>query len=401
MTVLIGIIGNDAARFHEFTASTLRLRRPPDSHLEFLIGGDWCGARNALAQQCLDGDFTHLWFMDDDHSFSPDLLLQLLAWDKPLVVPMCLQRVFPFAPVSYVKSPVELAHLGDFIPIDLSNHPGGGLVELEAGGAAGMLIHRDVLEATKLQWVTPEHSTTVMPVQAEVPWFEYTDQSEDIVFCEKAKAAGFTLWGDLGARLGHITTAVVIPSYTEEHGWTTGLRVGKDYDIRVKQTYDLIEDGRREVAAPVVRSDPEAAELIPLSERASGASGEGNDPDTGAAALSVQDPCGICGAQSAWTDAAGRQGCEAHPPNATEWSAERIEIWQTEDDGRVRWWWRALDWEGKIMAKDSGLREDQVIATAELLFPDTSVHLIAREIDDSRIQQQYGPPTRLWNREVG
>lgn len=359
--ILIGIIGNDAARFHEFTASTLRLRRPENSDIQMLIGGDWCGARNALAQATLDGDYTHLWFMDDDHSFSPDLLLRLEAWGKPLVTPICLQRVFPFAPVEYVAAPPELAHLGDFIPIDLSNHPGGGLVEIEAGGAAGMLISREVLEVVK------ENGRGGNGVPDE-PWFEYGDQSEDVLFCEKAKAAGFTLYADLGARLGHITTCVVIPSYTEEHGWTTGLRIGKDYDIRVKQTYDLIEDGRRErepaaVSAIVEVELPEAT----VSPIAWG----GIEPD----------------------QVGGEAGMGADDLPA----AERIEIWM---DDELRWWWRAIDHEGVIIAQDSAVNEPTVIGEALSHFPGVSVHHIQREVDDSRNPQQYGPPTRLWNRGV-
>jgi hypothetical protein len=350
MKILIGIIGNDAARFHEFTASTLRLRRPENTDLEMLIGGDWCGARNALAQATLDGGYSHLWFMDDDHSFSPDLLLRLAAWDKALVTPICLQRVFPFAPVEYVKAPPRLAHHGDFVPLDLSDYPGGGLIEIESGGAAGMLIRRDVLEAVSQ------------------PWFEYGDVSEDIRFCEKAKEeAGVTIYADLGARLGHITTCVVIPSYTEEHGWTTGLRVGKDYDIRVKQTYDLIEDGRREPAAAsaIVRVEPGEGEVGPV------------EPPLQVPA--TQPPVG------------GSVGVEPTP------GAERIEIWM---DDELHWWWRAIDHEGIIIAQDSAIREDAAIAAALSFYPGTPVNLIQRELDNSLNPQQYGPPVRLWDRGV-
>jgi hypothetical protein len=340
--VLIGIIGNDFARAHEFTASALRLKRPHGSDLEFLMGGDWCSARNQLGQQALDGGYTHLWFMDDDHSFGPDLLERLLAWEKPLVTPMCLQRVYPFAPVSYVPAPPELAHLGDFVPIDLGDQPGGGLVELAVGGAAGMLIRRDVLEATAR------------------PWFEYGDQSEDILFCQKAQEAGYTLWGDLGAKLGHITTLVVFPSFTEENGWTTGLRLPRGPDMNIKQVYDLEEYTDAQRRDIPVDTGPTPATENPM----------------------IEPPL------------------EDHPfvveqPNA---EAERIEIWVDEDN---LWWWRALNEQGVILARDSGVREQVVIERALSLYPGAPVHQIAREIEDSRKQEQYGPPRRIWNRGVG
>jgi hypothetical protein len=356
--VLVGIIGNDAARFHEFTASALRLETPEGSKVQMLIGGDWCGARNSLAKECLDGDYTHLWFMDDDHSFAPDLLMRLLKWDKPLITPICLSRVFPFAPVSYVTAPPELAHHGDIVPIDLANCPSSGLVELESGGCAGMLIAREVLEATREmsdQYDLEDKSWEMVPDR----WFEYGDVSEDIMFCHKAKEAGFTLHADLEARLGHITTTIVIPSYTDEHGWTTGLRVGKDYDIRVKQTYDLIEDGRRvedERSLDVYLSAPGE---VPASSTDSGA-----QPPTGR----------VAGAEN---------------------PVERIEIWL---DAENRWWWRAVAENGEIVQQDSAFNEKTVTDVALSFYPGVSIHHIQREIDDSRSPIKYGPPVRLWNR---
>lgn len=206
---LVGIIGNDAARFHLFTASVLQMEVPDGWKKEMLIGGDWCGARNTLCQVVLDEGYSHLWFMDDDHQFEKDMLPRLLAHDKPLVSPLCLTRVYPFTPVQYALNDGQ-----KYLPLPLSETPTDGLVEVAAGGCAGMLIRRDVIEAI------------------EPPWFEYADKSEDIIFCEKAVAAGFDLWCDLGCLLGHITTTVVIPAKTEQ-GWATGLRVGGDLDLIV------------------------------------------------------------------------------------------------------------------------------------------------------------------------
>jgi hypothetical protein len=85
---------------------------------------------------------------------------------------------------------------------------GQGIVELAAGGCAGMLIHRDVLED-----VGGPH------------WFEYGFASEDLIFCEKAREKGYGIYCDLSARLGHITTAVVWPA-VHDGEWSVGLQVG-------------------------------------------------------------------------------------------------------------------------------------------------------------------------------
>jgi hypothetical protein len=228
VTGLVGIISNDAARYSLFGSSAVRLRRPEGSHVEWLIGGDWCGARNQLVQQTLDGKYEWLWFMDDDHAFPPNLLERLLSHGDAIVYddrifaidvvqPVCLERRWPFRPCQYAETTED----GKYAPIALKESPTEGLIELVAGGCAGMLIRRRVLETL------------------EPPWFEYLDRSEDIAFCDRVKAAGFRLWCDLDAKLGHITTCTVWPATIDndpenpEAGrhWETGFAVGGEFNL--------------------------------------------------------------------------------------------------------------------------------------------------------------------------
>ena len=202
MTGIVGIIANDFARASLFTACVFKLEVPDDWQKEMLIGGDWCSARNDLCRLLLESDKEYLWFMDDDHAFPKSMLTKLLAHDKELVMPICLTRTHPFTPVQYTSK----VGPNQYLPIPMAGGRTDGLVECEAGGAAGMLIHRRVVEAI------PE------------PWFEYADRSEDIIFCEKAKVAGFKLWADLNCRLGHITTTVVEPM-VRENDWKVGLTI--------------------------------------------------------------------------------------------------------------------------------------------------------------------------------
>jgi GT2 family glycosyltransferase len=218
MSGLVGIISNDAGRFSLFSSCVARLIErglPPGSKVEWLIGGDWCGARNDLVRQALDEEWDWLWFMDDDHAFAPNLLNRLLSHGLPLVMPFCLQRVYPFWPVSFTE-PYGY-------PINPNEYE-EELVEIKEGGCAGMLIRSEVLRSI------PE------------PWFEYTDRSEDVIFCEKAREAGFSIHVDLGAQLGHITTAVVWPAKNED-GWATGFTIG--HELKLYTPFAL----REEVAA--------------------------------------------------------------------------------------------------------------------------------------------------------
>lgn len=244
-TGLVGIISNDAARFSLFPACVVKLAEhlPIGAKIEWVVGGDWCGARNTLARMALDQGADWLWFMDDDHAFAPGMLEQLLAHRVPLVTPVCLTRVAPFMPVQYTEKLPDREH--GYLPIPLVQYPDGGLVKLEAGGCAGMLIRREVLEAI------------------EPPWFEYTDRSEDIIFCEKAKAAGFEIYCDLDARLGHITTAVV-EAAVDDGEWRIGLTVGTNLRLIVpfEAQETTIDDGELGSGGTVYTNEQAAARLI-------------------------------------------------------------------------------------------------------------------------------------------
>jgi hypothetical protein len=352
MRCLIGIISNDAARFSEFWSCVLRLKIPAGSTKEQVIGGDWCSARNELARRCIDEGYDYLWFMDDDHSFGPDLLQKLLnaaeAYNLPIVNPLCTMRTAPFHLVTFAANP-DPDSKDRYLPISLEGLPGEGIVELEAGGCAGMLIRRDVLEATGSNW------------------FEYTDRSEDIVFCEKAKAAGFKIYADLSARLGHITTAVIVPALTE-NGWETGITVGRDLQLAIGTAEQLLREQEREMQ--------EAGEAVEWVEDNAG--GE----ETAVAALLPIPPI-----PDVPSDA--DVGVEPTP------GAERIEIWL---DDELRWWWRAIGHNGQVLKKDSGINEAGVIGQAHFFYPGIDVHQVQREVDDSRNLRQYGVPGRMFNR---
>lgn len=226
MSGLVGIVANDFARVSVFSMCVTNMQQSLlengiDAKVQWLIGGDWVGARNQLSGITLNEDFEWLWFMDDDHVFSPNALQKLLAHDVPLVVPVCLKRFPPYTPVTYVER-IEGVGPARYLPLYLPDSPEEGLIEIVAGGSAGMLIKREVLEA-----VPP-------------PWFELTPLSEDLVFCEKAVEAGFSIYCDLSVRIGHVTTATVMPVTDQNGEWMMGVTVGLGTQITVP--FDLMEE---------------------------------------------------------------------------------------------------------------------------------------------------------------
>lgn len=216
MSGVVGVIANDSARYSLFWSCMDHLQLPAGWRKEHVIGGDWCGSRNSLCEHVLETGADYLWFMDDDHAFAPNLLVQLVRHQKKLVVPVCLMRTHPYMPVTFAER-LEDDPNGNarYLPVYYPDQSQEGLIELEAGGCAGMLIHRDVIAAM------------------EPPWFEYGFASEDLLFCQKAKELGFPIHCDLSARLGHITTAVVWPSNDENGEWCVGFNIGRDTNLIV------------------------------------------------------------------------------------------------------------------------------------------------------------------------
>lgn len=208
----VAVTADEAGRYTRFAVSMQRLQMPAGTGTMWQIGNDIAGNRNA-AVESFEGEW--VWFIDDDHAFHPDILMRLLARNVDIVTPLCLRRTSPFLPVPCVDD--------DFM--DVTRYRGDELVEVQHAGSSGMLIRRRVLAAV------------------EPPWFELGNGvSEDVNFCRKAKAAGFDVHVDVGAKLGHITTAVVWPVWeAQEERWYTGF---------------TIADGAKLAIDPAVEGDP-------------------------------------------------------------------------------------------------------------------------------------------------
>ncbi len=336
MRVLIGILSNEAARYAAFWGCMMQLVVPEGSVRDVAIGTDYVGNRNLLAQRCLDEGFDWAWFVDDDHTFAANLLDKLLtsgrAFDLPILVPLCTTRRAPFSLVDYGRNPDPVGP--DYLSVSLKDVPAEGIIELDAAGTAGMLIRRDVFEA--------------MPQ----PWFENSPRSEDIVFCEKAIAAGFKIHADLACRLGHILTATVTPGYTGD-GWVTGVVMG-GLQFAIGTSEELEAEAEEEEDDYYYR--------------------EGDaQPD-----LTLSEPV------------PATENPMIEPPS----EAERIEIWVDEE---AVWHWRAIGHGGAVLVKDSAINESSVLAAAELRYPGVMAYQIQREVDDSRDIRQYRVPRRMFD----
>ena len=153
----------------------------------------------------LEADEDWLLMIDDDHVFAPDLLTRLLSHEKDIVAALCLRRDEPYGPFCFEKEPTP----GVYQPVNLHLHGPDELLKVRAVGTGAMLIRRQVFE------------------KIADPWFTITDSSgEDMRFCAEASRNGFEIYCDLGARIGHLTTAVVWP--VTDPQWKVGFVISDE-----------------------------------------------------------------------------------------------------------------------------------------------------------------------------
>jgi GT2 family glycosyltransferase len=195
--------GNVRAEFMDSVLGTI-WADPATSRLisryeTFSAGAHLAAARNQIAAQFLaKGTEPWLWMLDTDIVFEPELLLRLAATadtqTRPLVTGLYFTTTtggLPLVPMIYDHEPSgtpEFTPCQDWAP--------GTVVKVGGCGAGCLLIHRRVLKAIGGEWFS-----------------EVTGQGrlfgEDLSFCIRAIAAGFTIHADTGARAGHVKSAIV------------------------------------------------------------------------------------------------------------------------------------------------------------------------------------------------
>jgi GT2 family glycosyltransferase len=200
---VIGVSSGEVSRHASFYDELTIVERPENVIVSHAIGLYINKNRNQLAEHAIELGAEWIWYVDDDHCFHPDTLTRLLARNVDIVTGVAVKRVAPFLPLIYER---EEGDEGNFVkhyftPDDV------GLKPILAAGAGCFLVKTHVHKTLgSPYWRFSETSTGDMI-------------GEDMDFCMRARAMGFTVYCDMDAPIGHRTTMTVYPQQKSPGEW--------------------------------------------------------------------------------------------------------------------------------------------------------------------------------------
>lgn len=202
--------GRVTSKFHLCVVAAMEAHRDLiGSHLA-VEGAYIFRNRNNVVREFLTTSMEWLWFVDDDIIFPSEVLTVLLGQADPDTRPIVGACYFGPAPAQDNWLPMWTEQRDGDRYAMVEHVESDRLYQLTAIGMGCTLIHRRVLEAMDKLRGEPHEPE---------PWFGhdiipagagYRRAGEDITFCRRAAALGFTIHG-YGYAVGHIKTDV--------HGW--------------------------------------------------------------------------------------------------------------------------------------------------------------------------------------
>lgn len=158
-------------------------------------------ARNFLVDRFLASNREWFLSVDTDVILPECVVTRLLSRGQPLIGGLIYVNANPPFPQIYDRiADFGFGGFGVYLVRKDKDFEPGELLKTDATGAGCLLIHRDVFEA--------------IPPRKPFRWFQHEQRGEDlfgedVVFCERAKLAGFQLYIDTAVKAGHIKSRVI------------------------------------------------------------------------------------------------------------------------------------------------------------------------------------------------
>ena len=202
-------MAGEIGRYTRFWGCLSQLQRPLGTRLAVVEGANVADNFNKGLRQ-LKEDWVQLW--GDDHTFPPDLLLNLLVKldehpEADIIVPLCLTRHQPFnPPVGVNWWETDYGSMAK-LPLTLVPPP-GELFEVMEAGLPGAVIRRRVIDEVGdpwFSWNTIYDGSRDPPVKLHM--------GEDYYFCRKVREKGFKVFVDTSNVIGHTISPALVPRW--------------------------------------------------------------------------------------------------------------------------------------------------------------------------------------------
>lgn len=170
---------------------TERLHRDGIAHeVKILTGTLAHAARDSLARHAVNNDFTEVLWIDSDMVFGDSLYDDLSTCGKDMVCGLFISRHYPYLSCVFSRLGTAPERITEVTETDAFRVAGCGF------GAVLMKaqILRDVMTGTGGKCFIP---TPLL--------------GEDLAFCERAAGAGYEIWCEPTARVGHIGSVPIWP----------------------------------------------------------------------------------------------------------------------------------------------------------------------------------------------
>jgi hypothetical protein len=206
------VAANIQPRYYEFHLSLDALGAPAGTKLHIERSCDITQNFNNGVKAMI-GEWA--WFLGDDHSFSPTVLMRLLSHQVDVVVPITPTKTPPWGPC-VLHGPTDGRIWHTEMPLyRWSELSGPGLLALPQGdfiGQAGMLVRRSVLE--KIGYPTFK-AGRLDPGRLQ----------EDLSFCRELQQMGVTIYIDQEIIFDH-HAPVCVTARKHEGVWVPSLKAG-------------------------------------------------------------------------------------------------------------------------------------------------------------------------------